>query len=505
MSENKKIAKNSIILYGRLIITTIIGLYSSRIVLLELGAGDYGLYAVLGGIVAMMNMMSSSMIATSNRYLAVEVGKGSNGDPNKVFNTLLILHIIFSLFFFIIAEIGGTWYVENYLNVDPLKVNDAQFVLHLSVFASVLSTVIMPFKGLVTIHERFKFQAGMEVTQSILNLVAVLLLVYCTSNKLRIYALYILLIQIIINVLYFLYCYNKFSETIKFNINPNPTDYKDVSKFFGWQMVYVVGSVGAGQGGTLIINFFFGTVLNAAFGLAEKIYGFVYSFVRNLNQAATPQIVKNYSSGNQDRSLMLIYKLSKFTFFIMLIPAVPILLSLNSFLTLWLTQVPVYTAYFVALKIILGLVRSLESGFDATIDATGRIRKTKVVSCVLMLSMLPIAFILYKYGFPPYAIALLYIVAELFFLVFQTRILAKLTDFTFASYFAETILPVSLVTLLILPQYFLSFLLGKEILNILIISLLSVMLTSTAIYLLGLNKEERLIMRTYFAKLKGKK
>lgn len=495
MSDNKRIAKNSIIMYGRLLITTAIGLYSSRLVLLELGVDDYGLYEVVGGIVAIMNMLSTSLVATSNRFLAIEIGKGKNGNTNKVFNTLLFLHIGFSILFLIIAEIGGVWYVKNYLNIVPSKIDDALFVLHISIIVTVLSTVIMPYVGLVTVHEKFNFKAGIEITHSVLNLGAVVLLVLSTGNKLRNYAIYVFVVQVIISLIYLVYCNFRFRVIINPKINPNFADYKEVGNFFGWQMVYVVGSVGSSQGSAIILNLFFGNKLNAAFGLASKIHSFVFAFVKNLNQVAIPQIMTSYSSGNQNRTLSLVYSLSKYTFFIMLIPAVPIILSIDIILLLWLKKVPEYTAWFVILRIIGGLVSSLESGFDATIDATGKIKKTKVLFTIIFISVLPLIYGLYLLGFPPYTITILFILAEIVFMIFQLTILSKLTEFKTSVYLTQTILPVILVVLLIIPQAFLRLLINLGPISLIPITIISLILTLTTIYYVGLRSDERNILK----------
>ncbi len=501
MSENRLIAKNSIILYSRLLITTAIGLYSSRIILLELGADDFGLYAVVGGLVALMNLMSTSMISTSNRFIAVEIGKKETRNTNKVFNTLLLLHVFFSLLLLLIVEIAGVWYVNNYLNVAAEKIPDALFVLHLSVMSAVIGTINMPYQGVITIHEKFSVKAIIEIVHSSAHLGVVLLLIYHTGNKLRAYAMYVLFIQFLVALAYFTYSKIKYSEIVKWKINREWDNYRDVTRFFGWQLVYIAGAVGSRQGGAIIINLFFGTVLNAAFGIASKVNAFVFAFVKNMNQAAIPQIMKNFSGGNQERSLMLIYKLSKYTFFIMLLPAVPIILSIDSILILWLKEVPKYTAWFVVLRMVSGLISCLESGFDATIDATGNIRKTKTVFSILFLFTLPVVYVLYKLNFPPYTIIFLTIIAEIIFIIVQTRILTALTNFKISDYFSKTLLPVSLVTMLLLPQYFLKVVFGEGLLNLFIITLFSLVLTIVTIYFVGLNKEERVIIHTNLGKI----
>lgn len=502
MSENKKIAKNTIILYARLIITTIIGLYASRIILLELGVDNFGLYTIVGGIVSMLNVLNTTMISTSNRYLAIEIGKKTGNKINEVFNTLLVVHFLFGLLLLILVEVIGVWYVRNYLNVDVSKISDALFVLHLSAISAIIGTVIIPFQGLITAYEKFDVRATIEIIYSILNLGVVLLLAYHSGDKLKVYAIYILTIQTITASIYFIYCKLKIGEDTKWKWNKQKSDYVSITRFFGWQLFYVTGSVGSNQGGAMIINLFFGTALNAAFGLATRVNEFVFSFVKTLNQAALPQITKSYSGGNQERSLTLVYKLSKFTYFIMLIPTVPILLSIDTILELWLKVVPPYTAAFVILRIIHGLISCLESGFDATIDATGRIKKTKLFFSFLFLLLLPAIYVSFKLGLPPYTITVLYICAEIIFLLFQTSVLSKLTDFKFSKYFTITLMPVFIVTALSIPLFFLRKFFDESLMSLLTVSTLSIFITVINIYYLGLDQQERNVVITNLNKLR---
>lgn len=504
MSENRRIAKNSLVLYLRLLISTFIGLYVSRIVLLELGAEDFGLFAIIGGLISIMNLLNSSMISTSNRFIAVELGKKDHGNVNRVFNTVLLIHIAFALFLIVIAEIVGVWYIKSHLNIKVEKIPDAIFLLHISVMSAVLGTISIPFQGLITAYEKFTVRALIEIIQTFLNLMFVILLTFYVGNKLRAYSIFIAIISVAASLMYIGYCWYKYKTIVKWYFNSRIDEYREISGFFGWTMLYVLGAIGSKQGGALILNSFFGTTLNAAYGIASKVNEFVFSFVKNLNQAAVPQIMKNFGGDNQQRSLTLIYKLSKFTFFIMLIPALPIVLSIDSILSLWLKEVPEYTKYFVVLMLIHGLISSAESGFDATIDATGKIRKTKIFFNVIMLATLPVLYLLYDYGFPPYTLSAIFIVAELSFLFAQIKILQSLTEFKISEYWSNTILPIIIVLILVIPQYFIHLLFRDKIIDLVLFTIISVFLTAITVYFFGLTKAERSIILNNLQILKNK-
>lgn len=504
MSQNRQIAKNSLILYAKLIITTIIGLYTTRLVLSELGADDYGLYAVVGGIVSVMGLISTAMIATTYRFVSVELGKGDLGNVNKVFNTSLIIHIVLSLLFLLIAETLGLWYIKNYLNVPQGKISDAIFVLHFVVISTVVSIVAIPYQGLLTAKENFIVRASIEVFRSALRLILVVLLTYYLGNKLRGYAILMAIVMLMPAIIFYFYCQIKERANVKFNINRNFQDYKEIFGFTGWILIGTVAHMGVRQGAAIVINLFFGTLLNAAFGIATQVYNYIMMFVKNLNQAAVPQIMKSHASGDSERSLTLVYNVSRYAFLIMLFPAIPIVLSLDSILIIWLKNVPEYTQQFIFLMIVNGLIGVTSSGFDAAIQATGRIRKTQIWYSITMLSTLPIAYILFKLEFPPYTIVILNIVATIVNLIIQMNILATLTEFKVVLFLKKTIVPALFVIVLLLPLYYLRTFFGQNLVDIITFSLISLILTATIIYFAGISASEKKIIRLQLMKLKNK-
>jgi len=491
MSENKKIAINSGILYLRLIVTTIIGLYTSRIILLQLGANDYGLYTVVGGIISMMNFLNTTMLATTYRFIAVEIGKGEKGNPNKIFNTSFVIHLALTIVLVIIAETGGVWYIHNYLNVAAEKIPEALFVLHTTVIATIFTIVSIPFQGLITAKEKFIIRAGVEIVRALLKLGLILLLVYYTGNKLRAYSIIMIFVMIIPPLLFYLYSRLKEYEIIKWKFNKNKEDYINMLNFSGWVVIGAGAHIGVRQGAAILINLFFGTVVNAAFGIASQVYNYIQMFVNNLNQAAVPQIMKSHSAGNNERSMNLVYSMSKYAFFLMLFPAVPILLSMDIILKLWLKEVPEYTSQFANIMIINGLIAMTGSGFDAAIQATGDIRKMQIWFSSLMLLSLPIAYVLFLNGLPPYYITIILLGATIVMRVVSIRILSELTSFKVGIYLKRTILPVLLVSILIIPQYFIRKFFAHDLMGTIIFSLISIILIIPNIYYLGLNKEER--------------
>jgi len=497
ISSNKRIAQNTAVLYIRLIIVTIIGLYVARVVLLALGVDNYGLYSVVGGMVTIMNSLSASMSATSYRFLAIELGKGEHGNPNKIFNSVLVIHIALTTIFVLFAEAIGVWYIKNYLNISLEKIPDALFVLHLSIAATVFAIMNIPFSGLITAKERFVFTSFTDIAISIVKLTLIILLSHSEGNKLRTYAIIMAIIMLVQPAAYFIYCKIKENSIIKWNLNKDWHLYKTILGFAWWAIFGTAACIGQSQGAAIVINWFFNTALNAAFGVATQVNNMVMMFVRNLNQATIPQIMKSQSAGESQHALSLVYRISKYTYFIMLIPSIPLILSMESILGLWLKNVPDFTKQFAILMLINGLINCLGSGFDSLIQATGKIRSNQIGYSIITFSILPLAYFMYKLGSPPYIITVVTIFTTIIVLIFQTYILKHITNFNITHYLKETIYPSFIVSLIIIPQFLIQKLFGHSILISILLSSLSILFTAITIYFAGLTLKERNWINNY--------
>lgn len=491
MNDNKRIAVNTIVLYFKLIIVTIVSLIASRLILQALGTNDYGLYSVVGGIVSMLNILGTTMVSTSYRYISVEIGKREQGHSNNVFNTLFMIHVALAALFIIFGETLGIFYIKQYLNVDPAKIPEAIFVLHASIVSTAISVLAIPFNGVVIAREKFTYTAVIEVVDVFFKLVMVLWLTQVDGNRLRLFAIIMMAYSIFISIGYTLYCVVQEKSLIKWHFNRSWSDYKDIFAFSTWILIGAVAVIGKIQGAAIVLNWFFGTLLNAAMGLANQVNSAVNSFVRSLTQATNPQIMKNVEH-NQERSISLVYTISKFSFFIMLIPLLPLILYIDKILVIWLKTPPQYTSIFIVLFLLSGLISCFGAGFDASIQATGNIRKNQIGYSIINLSLLPIIVILYKMGFPPYTNGIVMILLSIVTVVFQCCIMKEITIFTVNEYIKRTILP-SIYTIFLstLPLLFLRFVFGSSILAFLAFVLISIIWSSISIFIVGLSSNEK--------------
>lgn len=311
---NNKIIKNTIILYIKLIVTTVVGLYSSRFILKALGIDDYGLYVVIGGVVTIMNFLSTVMTTTSYRFITVELGKGDKGEPQLIYNTIRLIHIFLAIFLLLLGETIGVHYVNHYLNVEVDKIPDALYLLHWSVITSAVSLLAIPSTGLIIAREKFLFTSIMEIARTFLKLFLVIILTFYMGNRLRLFAVIAFIYTSIAPISTILYCKMKEPFLTKWKLNLNFKIYKHIFSFASWTMLGAGSTIAQGQGVSIVLNVFFTTIVNAAYGLAVQVNGYVMMFVRNLGQAAVPQIIKSYSIGNSSQSLSLVYQLSKYSF-----------------------------------------------------------------------------------------------------------------------------------------------------------------------------------------------
>lgn len=408
MNENKRIAINSIIIFIRLIVVSIISLISSRLVLQALGASDYGLYNVVGGIVVVLNLLNTAMNSTTYRYIAFELGKGEVGDTNKVFNTSFMIHSIFALAILVIGESVGEYYISNYLNILPEKLGDAKFVFRLSVLTTVLTTLSVPYSGLLVAYERFFTNAIFDIVADVFKLVGIVLLFFFVDERIRIYSLVMLSYNVFLIFLKVIYCRKNFYNTVKIKLYKELDLCKEMLAFTVWIFVGASATIGKTQGAAIVINYFFGTVVNAAFAIANHVQSFVLMFSNCLNNAAIPQITKSFSGGNQKRTISLTCYISKYTFILMSLVAFPVLLEMDFLLSIWLKVVPDGAADFCRLMVLQGLLDCLGAGIPAMIQATGKIKYFQIVMSSITLVGLPIAFWAFKMGYPPITINIIF-------------------------------------------------------------------------------------------------
>lgn len=397
VSDNKRIAKNTLYLYMRMFITMAVGLLTARVVFNALGVSDYGLYNVVGGLVTMFMFLRSSLASGTQRYLNFSLATGRIEDSQKVFSTSLVLYIAFAVIIFIVTEIVGLYLLKHKMTIDDGRMSAALIVFHLSLLGTAIGIVISPFYGSIIAHEKMSFIAYISILDVVFKLLIVyLLLVIDDVDKLIMYSVFYFIVGQISHIVIYVYSRAKFRECHFSTKYVDPSLRKEMLSFSGWSLIGSVAGMGSGQGISILLNIFYNTTINAARGIAGTVSGHINSFITNFQMAAGPQIVKLYASKDVLRMYRLSNNTSKFSAYLFLFLAIPIYLEIDYILYLWLGQVPDYTSYFARISIIQSLITCLNQPHATAVGATGQVKWLNITVGGVLLLIVPVTYILLK-------------------------------------------------------------------------------------------------------------
>lgn len=413
-SSNKRIAKNTILLYFRMAFLMILSLYTSRVVLATLGVEDYGIYNVVGGVVGFMGFLNAALSNGTSRFITFEMGKGATGDLNKVFQNAFIVHAILSLIILVLAETIGLWFVYEKLGIPQERMTAALWVYHLSVFSAVLSITQVPYSSLIISYEKMDIYAYTGITDGILKL----LIVYFLSisdhwDKLIIYAILIFVVTVGMLFFYRIYCSKQFAESSLSKIAYNKKVSREILGFSGWSLIGNLAHTLNAQGMTIITNMFFGPAVVAARALSISVNAAVMNLVNNFRTAANPQIIKLYSSGNIEESKRLMLSTTRYSYYIMLCFSIPIIFSCETILSLWLKEVPEWTVVFVQLILVQSLMFTFDTCFYTGLYASGKVKSNALISPMFYVVQFVVVYLLFKCGFSPITLSIAGIITSM--------------------------------------------------------------------------------------------
>jgi O-antigen/teichoic acid export membrane protein len=492
IENNKRIAKNTFFLYVRMFITMLVGLYTSRIVLKTLGVDDYGIYNVVGGIVAMFTFFNSSMSAASSRFISFGLGKNNIRYSSDIYNQSVIIHFIIAIVVFVLVETIGLWFLQNKLVIPCERMDSAVWVLHASAITCVFTIISVPSLASIISHEKMSAFAYMSIIDVSLKLLIAFFLTISTFDKLKIYAILIVITQILNRMIYIIYCRKKFVET-KQTLILKKSIFKEMFFFAGWNVLGNLALLSVNQGVNLMLNIFFGPIVNAAQGMAMQVVNQVNNFVNNIRMAFNPQITKSYSENNIEYMHQLIIYSSIFSYYMLLIIILPVGFITDQLLSLWLVKVPAYTSVFLKLILIYTLVNSFANPIIIAIHSTGKIKKFQIIESFFMLLTLPIAYICLVYGLLPQSVYIIQIIMAAISQMGRLYIALPILCFSFSNYTKKIILPTMRVTFfsLILPMLIYIYWHAKGLQYAIIQSIICVFVVIISIYTIGLNKDEK--------------
>lgn len=497
IEKNKRIAKNTLLLYFRLFLTMGVALYTSRVVLNTLGLVDFGVYSVVGSVVTMFSFLNGALSTATQRFFSVELGKQDYLKLKKVFSVSLSIHALLSIVIVILAETIGLWFLNTQMNIPSERMDAANWVYQFSVFSFALSVIQVPYNALIISREKMDIYAYVSIVEVLLRLLIVFILVWFGYDKLKLYSVLIFVVSFIVLLIYRGYCHRKFKEC-HYKFYKDKSLYISLTSFSSWSLFGSLSWVMMGEGLNIMLNIFFGSVLNASRGIAFQVNMAVSSFVNNFRIAVNPQIVKSCAIGDKVYMSTLLFESAKFSFYLLLLLTLPILLETKTILHVWLKLVPEYSVFFCQLVLINSLIQCFDIGIVFT--AIGKIKENQFIGGFVYLLILPISYYLLKLGNSPEIIFYVQISATIF-VVFGVNIylLNKIADIRPMQYFKQLFIPVIKVLIVacvipILIRIFMDE--GFERLVLLLItSSLSVILT---VYFIGMNHNMRISMLNAF-------
>ncbi len=506
MSNSKTIAKNTLFLYTRMILTLGVSLYTSRVVLNTLGVEDFGIYNLVGGIVVLFSFINGSMTSATQRFLNYEMGKKDHDGVHKVFCISVNVYFIITIVIVILAETIGLWFLNTKLNIPVDRVSAANVVYQFSILTFVATILKVPYNASIVAYEKMAFYAWTSIVEVILKLIIVFALVYFSFDKLILYSALTFALSIIMYLIYQKFCRKTFA-TCRYEYMHDKKLIKELLGFSGWSMFGSIAVIGSNQGIAMILNIFLGVTINAAMGIANQVNTALYAFVSNFRIAFNPQLVKTYASGNIEAHKKLLFQTSKFSYFLLLILAVPVLLNTEYILSIWLNIVPAYAVVFTQLVIILSLIEALAGPFWMSVSATGKIKIYQIIVSGILLLNLPLAYVFLYKGLSPEYVLLGKVGIGVILYFFRILYVRQILQFSFKEVLKKLLMQVLLVTLFLLGTLFLlkNGIMFQEstAFNVIVFSFVSIVLSVVFVFFFGISRvERRFIIKFILNKIK---
>lgn len=489
--NNSRIAKNTLLLYFRMLLLMAVSLYTSRVVLSTLGVNDYGIYNVVGGFVGMFAFLNGAMSGCTQRFITIALGKGDEQNLRKVFSTCVITHGVIALLIFIVAETIGLWFVIEKLVIPADRMIAAMVVYQCSIVTTMIMIMSFPYNADIIAHERMSAFAYISIYEAFANLGIVYLLRICSIDRLVLYAILMLLIKASVIIIYRIYCKRQFKETV-FHWIFDKSLLKEIVSFTGWNLWGGMAGTLMGQGINVLLNLFFGPAVNAARGLAVQVQSAVQLFATNFQTALNPQMMKTYAAGDLESMHMLLFRSAKFTFMLLLCLMLPLILEIDTVLRLWLKEVPEYTNTFVCLMLCIAMVDAVSNPFMTASAATGKVKIYQSVVGGILLSIVPIAYVALKLGAEPYMVFAVHLFVAVLAFVARLTIVKNLISLSVHMYIITVILPcLFVVTPSVIFALGVKYIFPQGLVYAFTVILLSFLSVVSFSFLFGLTRNER--------------
>lgn len=503
-TENKRIAKNTLVLYFRMLFMMFIGLYTSRINLQSLGIEDYGIYNVVGGIVVMFSIINSSITASISRFLTFELGKNNVEKLKKVFSTSVTIQIGISLIILLFAETIGLWFLNHKMVIPETRIYAANWVYQFSILTFIFNLISNPYNACIVAHEKMSAFAWITIYDAIAKLLISWLTFIAPMDKLIFFSGFIVFVSLTQRMIYTSYCARNFEEC-RYHFFIDKSLFKEMFGFAGWNFIGASSAILRDTGGNIVINLFCGPTVNAARGIANQVNNAVLGFANSFMTAINPQITKSYASNDSEKTMQLIYKGARFSFYLLLLLGLPIMMEAEYIIHLWLGQVPAHTVLFVQLTILYAMSESISNPLVTAMLATGKIRNYQIIVGGLQMLNLPISYLCLRNGCIPETVLIVAIImsqccfaARIYLL--RSMINLKARDYLIHVYFNILF---TLIISFIIP-FIIKQCLNNSLLEVILILFISFISASISILFIGCNNQERNFIYLNISKIRSR-
>jgi O-antigen/teichoic acid export membrane protein len=490
-ANNQRIAKNTLLLYFRMLLTMIVSLYTVRVVLNTLGVVDYGIYNVVGGIVVMFSFLSNTMASASQRFFAFELGRNDIFQLKRTFSMTLFIYAIIIVIILFLSETIGLWFLNNKLVIPVGRMDAANWIYQFAILSFVVTILRTPYNASIIAHENMKFFAYISIVEVSLKLLIVYMLVLFSFDKLKLYSVLMFCTVFLVSIVYRIFCKKKYQECV-FEYVWDKRLFKELLSYSGWNLFGSLAGIFNNQGVNILLNIFFGPIINAARAIAYQVSSAVNQFVFSFFNAVRPQITKYYAKGQTENMMNLVFQSSKISFFLLLIITMPILLECHFVLSFWLQEIPEYVVLFTRLVIINALIDCLSYPLQTTAQSTGNIKLYQFVVGGTLLFNLPISYLFLKIGYPPQVTMIVGICISIICLGLRLILLKKLVDFQVLRFLKRVVFRVLLVTIVAycIPVILINFIYGSFS-RFVILSITGVVMSMISIFIIGISTSER--------------
>ena len=487
-------------MYLRMLILMLVSLYTSRVVLDALGVEDYGIYNVVGGIVVLFTFINNAMITSTQRFLNYELGRNDLLQAKKVFSISLNIHVLIAVLVILLAETVGLWFLNTTIKYPESREFAVQVTFQLSILTTCVKIIRTPYNAAIIANERMSFYAYLSIFEALLQLGIIFLLLVSNTDRLILYSILLCIVAVIVNLCYYAYCRKKF-KICQYTLYMDKSLYRQLLSFSGWSLFGGVANMSANQGLNMILNVFFGVTVNAAMGIATQINSAVASFVQSFQTAFNPQLIKSYAVGDYSYFIKLILSTSKYSYLLLFILAFPIYICCPDVLSVWLTEVPDYSVSFCRLILIFALLDALQGPLWFSVQATGKIKTYQILMSFMILANLPISYVFLKLGYSPNSVLVVRCIINLATLFVRLWYLNRLYKFPVMKFINDVVPRIAIITVVAYMISYISIETETPFLKIIIIFTITFISNIALILFIGLNKDERVVVRRNIKRL----